>query len=587
MPEPTTPRVNLIDTPWLTALDLDGQVVHLSLLDAFRRSGEVRELTGEVPTQVFANLRLLLAILHRAVGSPDSSGPRDRPHWQEIRDQWDVTVDFVASYLDRFRDRFWLVHPTEPFFQVADLASSKGEVKDPGAIVADGPGNSAYVTTRLGDSLTHLSWPEAARWLVHAQAYDVSGIHTGAVGDPRVKGGKGYPIGPGWAGQIGGIHLLPSPDQETLRETLLLNLVVPTYAGLELPYRDDPTRKDLPPWERPPLTARPEGWPETGADHPYREPNGPVDLYTWQSRRIRLVGDEHQVIGVINAQGDKATPQFRMHLEPMTAWRYSEPQTTKHKQTVYMPLEPTPGRALWRGLEALIPHANPRRNKRGETERNQPGLLTWAEALENAELINSSRIRVRAIGATYVNNQSVIGAMTDDTLTLPASLFAKGAGALTQLAVDSVDRADNGARHVGYLARNLALAGGASPDLADGHGTRAAERAYGALDRPFRDWLRDLAVDHAEEAADREWQVQAASVLRRIGDELVTAAGPASIVGRVVSGQHLDAGRAEQSFRAGLRKLLPLAHPRSDNTETAPPSNGADPAPASIGKDAE
>jgi CRISPR system Cascade subunit CasA len=588
MPEPTTPRFNLIDTPWLTALDLDGHQVELSLLDAFRSSGEVRELTGEVPTQVFANLRLLLAILHRAVGSPDLSGPTKVQEWQEIRDQWDAAVDRVAAYLDRFRDRFWLVHPTAPFFQVADLASSRGEVKEPGAIVADGPGNSAYLTTRLGDSLGRLSWPEAARWLVHAQTYDVSGIHTGAVGDPRVKGGKGYPIGPGWAGQIGGVHLLPAPERETLRETLLLNLVVPSYAGLDLPSREHPDQKDLPPWERPPLTARPEGWPETGTDYAYREPNGPVDLYTWQARRIRLVGDEDQVIGVVNAQGDRATPQFRRHLEPMTAWRYSDPQTTKHKQVVYMPLEPTPGRALWRGLEALIPHLDPRTNKRGQAERKQPGLMTWAHELERNGLITGSLVRVRAIGATYVNNQSAIGAMTDDTLTLPTSLLAEDAAGLTQLAVDSVDRADKGARQLGYLARNLALAGGASSDLAEGYGTRATESGYAALDRPFRDWLRDLAADRDEEAADTQWQVQAAEVLRQVSVELVGTAGPASIVGRVVNGQHLDGGRAEQAFRAGLRKLLPLAHPRTtSSTETESPPNDVDPAAVPSGEDAE
>ena len=53
------------------------------------------------------------------------------------------------------------------------------------------------------EGLERISWAEAARWLVHVHAFDPSGIRSGAVGDPSVKGGKGYPIGPGWTGQVG------------------------------------------------------------------------------------------------------------------------------------------------------------------------------------------------------------------------------------------------------------------------------------------------------------------------------------------------------------------------------------------------
>lgn len=587
MTEPVEPRFNLIDTPWLAALDRDGNAIEVSLLDAFRRAEEIRELAGEVPTQVFANLRLLLAIVHRAVGTPTLSGPKDIEHWTAIAGHWDTAVELVEAYLDRLHDRFWLVHPTQPFFQVAHLASKNGDVKSPSGIVADGPGNSAYLTTRLGDSLDRISWAEAARWLVHVHAYDISGIHTGAVGDPRVNGGRGYPIGTGWAGQIGGVHLLPPADQENLRETLLLNLVVAHEAGLALSSDDRPGGHDLPPWERPPLTARPEGWPETGTDHPYREPKGPVDLYTWQSRRIRLVGNERHVTGIVNAQGDRATPQFRMHLEPMTAWRFSDPQTTKLKQTVYMPLELNPGRALWRGLEALIPHKRARTNKQGEAERRQPGLMSWLAKLQNDCQLNTAIVRVRAIGATYVNNLSAIGAMTNDTLTLPVSLLAEESAGLAQMAVESVDKAEKGARQLGYLARNLALASGASPEVAEGHQARATESGYAALDRPFRDWLRNLAGDREEEAADRAWQMEAAMVLRGLAGTIANEAGPAAVVGRVVNGQHLDAGRAEQAFRAGLRKLLPLAHPSTNDSEAAEPSqHDNDPAAVPTEKDA-
>ncbi|NYN06610.1 type I-E CRISPR-associated protein Cse1/CasA, partial [Salmonella enterica subsp. enterica serovar Typhimurium] len=69
------------------------------------------------------------------------------------------------------------------------------------------------------DGRSKLSFAEAARWLVHTQAYDYSGIKPGVEGDPRVKGGKGYPIGTGWSGMTGGTVIRGT----TLLETLLLN----------------------------------------------------------------------------------------------------------------------------------------------------------------------------------------------------------------------------------------------------------------------------------------------------------------------------------------------------------------------------
>ncbi|WP_265523172.1 type I-E CRISPR-associated protein Cse1/CasA [Oerskovia flava] len=552
MSEDLAPWFNLIDSAWLPALDHQGQQTDLSLVDAFRRAGELRELTGELPTQTFANLRLLLAILHRAVGTSRETGPRSEKEWGEIRSNWSSTVERVEQYLERFRDRFWLVHATEPFFQVAGLESTNGELKSPAEIIADGPGNSAYLTTRLGEGLSRITWAEAARWLVHVHAYDVSGIHSGAVGDPRVKGGKGYPIGTGWAGQIGGIHLVG----DTLQETLMLNLVVAGRSGLETRQPDKPV------WERPPLDARPEDWLESdAANHLYREPTGPVDLYTWQSRRVRLVGDEAYVTGVVNAQGDRATPQFRQRLEPLTSWRHSKPQTAKFKKPVYMPLELVPGRALWRGLESLLPHATERRTKDGQSERLVPAVVTWLRTLQLSGMLDDRLVGVRAIGATYESNQTAIGAVIDDKLSLSLSLLSESAAGLAQSAVDAVDQADKAVLHLGYLAQNVARAAGASPDAAEGPQERARERGFDALDGPFREWLRTLAVTADEVDARTRWQVQVQTVLSRLAGEVIADAGPGAVVGRMVGDQYMDAGLAEYRFRKKLREILPHSYP--------------------------
>ncbi len=562
----TTPgsmQHNLLDLPWLAVLDENGAEAEVSLLDAFARASRLQGLVGELPTMAFAHLRLLLAILHRALsdpGVPGACGPTDARTWAARRDDWEDTAGGVTEYLEAHRDRFWLVHPTAPFFQVAGLEAQNGELKEPATIIADGPGNSPYLTTRIARGRAWLGWPEAARWLVHAHAYDVSGIHAGAVGDPRVKGGKGYPIGTGWAGQIGGVYAVGG----TLRDTLMLNLVVATDARLS----PDPDREDLPPWERAPLTASPEGWLDGETSGAYREPTGQVDLYTWQARRIRLVGDDDGVTGVVNAQGDRATPQSREHLEPLTSWRHAEPQSKKFKRTTYMPLEHDPARVVWRGMEALLPHATPRTTKTGESERLPPGLAYWLGRLEGDRLLDGGLIRFRTVGATYESNQTQIGAIADDQLELPGSLLRADSAGLAQVAVDAVDQARRAVDALGYLVKDLALASGSSPDAADGPRGRAVTGAYGALDGPYRAWLRGLGEPGSTRASAIAWQQTVRDVLFELAREELGQAGPAAVVGRTVSGRFTDAGRAEKDFRRRLADVLPHGY-RPTTTDDA------------------
>ena len=196
-------------------------------------------------------------------------------------------------------------------FRSLGCEQRKDEVFGLDKIVADVPDGEPLFTTRSAANLSWMNAAEAARWLVHVHAFDPSGIKSGAVGDATVKKGKGYPIGPGWSGQIGGVL----PQGNDLRQTLVLNLVardVDTYVRIG-------GHDDVPPWERDPDGP---AWAE-------RPPRGAIDLYTWQTRRVRLVGDRDGVVGVVLANGDKIQPQNRHGLEPHTAWRYSEPQSKK------------------------------------------------------------------------------------------------------------------------------------------------------------------------------------------------------------------------------------------------------------------
>jgi CRISPR system Cascade subunit CasA len=527
---------DLTEEPWISVLDIGGRHREVSITELFRQADDLREVVGEVPTQGFAILRLLLAVLHRA-----AEGPKDLADWVAIREGWKQVVADVEEYLDEHRHRFDLRDSETPFYQVAGLHTAKGGTSGLEVLIADVPNGNPFFTTRIGRGTARVSWGEAARWLVHVHAFDPSGIRSGTVGDPRVRGGKGYPIGPGWAGMLGGVFLRGS----TLKETLLLNLVGPVEAGLEV------RGADLPVWEREVHGPAPEG----GVDG--RQPSGPVDLYTSQSRRVRLIGDDAGVTGVVLAQGDKVTPQNRHRLEPLTAWRYSKPQTAKFKQDTYMPREHDPARAMWRGLPGLLAGQDEKTGK-------EPGVLRWAAALDIGGHLPGGTLTVQAVGIKYGNNNSTVEELIHDHLDLPPEIVAHGDGAAAHLARRAVDQARLAVNAVANLAQNLYLAAGGDTE-SDGPATRARESAYDRLEEVFRRWVLTLGPDVDIVERETAWQVEVRTVVGRVGHELAAAAGPAAMVGRKARGRHLDLGLAEAWFRSGLRKALPLSARSTDS----------------------
>jgi CRISPR system Cascade subunit CasA len=538
---------DLIHEPWVPCRELDGTVVALGLLRTLGRAHELAGLSGDVPTQVFALTRLLLAVLHGAL-----AGPRDLDEWQELWDAEKLPADQIAPYLERYGDRFDLLHPDTPFLQVADLRTAKGELFELSRLVADVPNGVPFFTTRLGGELS-LSYAEAARWLVHCHAFDSSGIKSGAVGDKRVKGGRGFPIGVAWSGLLGGVLL----EGRSLKETLLLNLMARDF----IDYARDP-QVDRPAWERNPVTAAEEV--EGG-----RAPTGPVDLYTWQSRRIRLAASGGRVTRVLIANGEKLTPQNMQGVEPHTAWRRSEAQEKKlgSSTPVYMPREHDPDRAIWRGLQSLLPGSSSRQKSDGGRFLS-PGILEWLSYLVVEQVLPAEhQVRIRGIGMAYGSNNSVVDDIVHDTLAVRATLAQRDATSLAAIATTCVQAAEGAVQAVGGLAADLVAAGGG-----DGSGprSRVMERVYAQLDGPFRSWLLTVGAGPSELDLQTAWHEEASRTVQAEARELLQNVPPACWEGRVVRGHLLTAAHAEARFWKSLRAALPYAFPDvSDKPDAA------------------
>ncbi|MFE3768229.1 type I-E CRISPR-associated protein Cse1/CasA [Streptomyces sp. NPDC059122] len=208
------PSVDLVSMPWLPVQRTDGTVTEVSLLGLFELAASLRRLVGDVPTQEMSLLRMLLAIVCDTLDGPAEVEDREDP-WLS-----DDPFSAVPGYLERHRERFDLFHPERPFYQVADLRTAKGEVAPLSRIVADVPvGEPFFAMRRPG--VDALSCAEATRWLVHAHAYDTSGIKSAMVDDERGRSGKAYPLGVGTLDNLRGVFA----EGDTLRKTLLLSLI--------------------------------------------------------------------------------------------------------------------------------------------------------------------------------------------------------------------------------------------------------------------------------------------------------------------------------------------------------------------------
>ncbi len=514
---------NLCDEPWIQVRGPSGATESVSIRSIFARATELSGLAGELATQDAAVLRVLLAIVLRAT----------RDYEGEPLDVWakwwrdGLPLEEIEHYLDDWHRRFDLRDPEMPFFQVAKLTTASGKASGLGKIVADLPDGEQFFTTRAGAGLESLSAAEAARWLVHCQAFDPSGIKSGAVGDERVKGGKGYPQGTGWAGNLG----LVIVEGDSLDKTLLLNL--------DLRKRDP--EDDRPAWERPPLTSAVEVGHES--------PRGPADVFTWQARRIRLLWQGDRVTDVQISYGDRLDPQNRFEFEPMSAFRHSQNQTQKARgMTVYMPTTHDPARQVWRGLAGLLT------NVKGSSIR--PASLEWlAELVIERVLDTATAVRLRAVGVSYGTQSAVIDGAVDDPLSCRIANLVDEQ--LIGEAITAAAAAQSGVAALAGLAGDLAKAANAD---AAGPRQRAWEAGFAALDIPYREWLGNLSKDG--KPSQLVWSRTAFRILLKEGERLEQAAGPNVLTGRNVNrpgekSNHMDLGRAGVFFRAALAKALP------------------------------
>ncbi|MDK8347180.1 type I-E CRISPR-associated protein Cse1/CasA [Brevibacterium sp. UMB1308A] len=543
------PTFNLLDEPWIKVRTLHGDSEVVGLKKFFKRCDQFATFDGETPTQNVAIFRLLMAIYIQTIRQFDGwADLSEKELWEAVYDD-DEMGDEVCAYLEEHRNRFWLISPDTPFYQVADLHTKKGEYKSAAELVPDaGP---SLFSTQTRETANQLPLDLAARWLVHRQAYDFSGIKTGVEGDPRVKGGRGYPIGPGWAGNLG--HTLLTGA--TLKDLLLLNLPVSAI------FTDNTSAitQDLAPWEREPDTACPrtEG---------FIEPNGVVDILTWQQRRIRLFlsMEGTTVHEVIIANGDRINPQ-NCFPEPYSAQRYSANKSKKGVD-VYFARDLDPVLTVWSGVQATLMSGGQQQNDKVAPVVEQ---LRGEVGAAIGEAYVGKIVGLWLVGMTYGTNRSLFTDEISEILPIHLGLLTHDGQRLRQSALEAIDVVFKLRGNLRRFYRGLkrSLGGSRNNDV---------EAPLGAwisrLETEFTHWLSTLNLGFDAEEALKRWLEIVRTVTLQTVRTAIEETGPRAAIGVVVTDENgnetlHNAARYELWIRARIRELTQVEKPLTQKNE--------------------
>ena len=539
----TTVRYDLRTEPWIPVERMDGTQATVSIRDALCEAHRIRRISGEIPGENIALLRLLLALVYCIYEIPEHMGEEEKRRiWRELWESGAFPADRIDEYLVDFPHEFDLFDDEHPFYQVPHLVYMGGKKEyDPvSECMIDVPKPEKFLfSMRSAEHLDALPFDLAARYLVVAQALDKAGIKTPVEGNTSAKSGKAYApkgaLGTGWCGALGGVYL----EGKSLFETLVLNWVL-FLSNVSVTASDD-----FAPWER----------EVPSSDACQREPTGPVDLLTWQSRRIRLVPDETGafVRGVIISYGDVLVPANKQRFEMMTGWRESK-QQQKKLGTATVPLMPVAldtARALWRNLPSLLAVA--------EEERLRPGVIRWMGELQDVQHADDWRFKLRIVcqGVKYGTQSSVVDDAMTDTVDLRATLMRKDSEALTNM-LELIHQTDIAVGAFVKFAQNIERTQGDrrryetfSDAAAQATKDDMRERAYDALDALYRRRIADFP-DRDVAAYCEAWRAEARGILRKLAQAYVSRRHISYFAER----DEVSAGRALMWFERDLAQAL-------------------------------
>jgi CRISPR system Cascade subunit CasA len=362
---------NLIDESWIPCAVSDNfyddgnanegvvnkqGVGDFGLRQIIHKASRIREINGDTPLVTVALHRLLLAVLHRLFG------PKNANEWERLWNAKTWDADAINNYFDQHKTSFNLFDNEKPFYQTSTINFEQAGSIAKLRFQADA--NPTLFDHNFAANPPDLTPAEAARTLIAFQSFDFGGTKTG---DGKAESADASPLIQCAVGLVRGRNLF---------ETLMLNLHRYDAKDGE-PFEFKNADKDVPAWERiEPVKAED------------REPNGYIDLLTWQSRRVRLQpslnrDDNICVKHVVIMKGNQFPDGFQLQgKETMVAFK-GKPDA-KPNERAWFPLGFNENKVLWRDSYSLF--------KSLDGTQLRPRMLNWLSDLAEEEILNRAQI---------------------------------------------------------------------------------------------------------------------------------------------------------------------------------------------------
>ncbi|WP_297643148.1 type I-E CRISPR-associated protein Cse1/CasA [uncultured Gardnerella sp.] len=551
-------RFNLLDEPWISVIvDEKGHNKLVSITDVFKHASEYKALAGDMKTQDFALLRILLAVLHTVFSRYDiqgnsrefDSGEDDEYYfnketvniWREV---WNSKKfpDAVFKYLEQWHDRFYLFDDKYPFLQVLkqDIDSKKLGGKSPSEIsgkninrlISESNNKIAVFSPKdnVDNNKSSLTEAQLARWIITLQSYV-------GLADKTMFGTEKYKASKGWLFDLGGIYI----EGENLFETLMLNCVL-------VGEMQSPEKKQKPCWEYSGAENIENSFYETFIDNISQ-------LYTRWSRAIYINPDisiENPIsVSIVKLPDINHKDAF---IEPMTVWQYNKERENKDK---YTPRKHKVEESMWRSFGLLTLQES----DDGILKNHKPGIMEWLNKISKD--IEGSSISLQAVS------------MKDDgnaTSWVPTDEICD------TLHVDEVvvtDNSDNGwvgrinneveytRSAIGFIYRQFLLdiceIRNRNKDDATKYADKCISHVYFLVDQPFRQWLANIKPKDSMNERCIQWRNTLHSILINEAKGMLENATLRDFTGRPVVQSEKESTKnivtAYSIFTSRLKKL--------------------------------
>ncbi|WP_251717699.1 type I-E CRISPR-associated protein Cse1/CasA [Lactobacillus agrestimuris] len=546
---------NLIDDPWIKAINIKNQTEKVSLEILLKNSKQYRQLAGDTVSQDLAVLRFLIAILTTVYCRYDYNGflypwiSENTSGWQgleiddsisskKVKSHFMETFqnlyksnhfsDILFQYLEKYHDNFDLFGD-HPFYQVTTkvydnwVADSKKVSKGKGTVaikqinrlISESNNSPSVFSPKTGSNKNEIKLDELVRWIISYQNY------TGTTDKTKIEIGEKFSASSGWLYGLNPIYI----KGKNLFETLMLNLKLITKTS----QNDNHLVMEKPIWEFQDMNDYIEKAGEASV------PDNIAELYTVWSRILHIEWDENNQPTIFSACLPKISSANAL-IEPMTTWRKDKKTSdllpaTRRKETL--------DKAMWRNFGQYV-ETEPTDDNADMT----PGIVEWANTLKEYKVIpvdyHLNLVNVGLVSDGNATSQSPYAEFYDYMKIEAGVLFdeSKNKRKWPKVIEDIVEETQKVAANYRFFVEGIGKLRNINNPKE--FANRIVGKFYERLNEPFLDWLDSLTVSDDRQLKQREWKKTLKRKLMQEVDFVMAEASSAEILGKNIDPKKKD-----------------------------------------------